>query len=222
MLDDFLKQLGGCLIPISSLVYTGDLLSQPLLPGDGADCYNNNKRTCKGSFFCGAALPFKSVMDFYLCQKKGKAYDVCNLQKTVRKSQNFNESNGWLCSTGMGKYKAYDVCNLQRTVRKSQNFNESNGWLCSTGMGKYIAYDVCNLQRTVRKSQNFNENNGWLCSTGTGKYKAYDVCNLQRTIRKSQNFNENNVQKIQEEVVNDTVTDIKLQPEGSNIFIRTY
>lgn len=94
-----MEQLGGRLIPLSAVIYAGNIFSL------GSDLTNKSGRNVSAgkdatSYIShGPLLPFKTVMDFYFCGKTTK------LSEEVNSTQNQTrlgcpETTGFLCSSG--------------------------------------------------------------------------------------------------------------------------
>ena len=92
-----MEQLGGCLIPLSAVIYTGNNFSLGLnsTPSSGLD-----HSAFKSSI--GQLLPFKTVMDFYF---RGKATMVLAVVSSIARQQDetkmgCSDTTGLLCSSG--------------------------------------------------------------------------------------------------------------------------
>ena len=95
-----MEQLGGCLIPLSAVIYTGNnfLLGLNSTPSSGLD-YSAFKQI-KSSI--GQLLPLKTVMDFYLYAKGTKLSAVVSsiAQHQDKTKMGCSNTTGLLCSSG--------------------------------------------------------------------------------------------------------------------------
>ena len=98
-LGALVEQLGGCLIPLSAVIYAGNIFSL------GSDLTDTSGRSVSAgkeapSYFShGPLLPFKTVMDFYFHGKPTKLSEVViTTQNQVKLG--CPETTGFLCSSG--------------------------------------------------------------------------------------------------------------------------
>ena len=112
-----MEQLGGCLIPLSAVIYAGHIFSL------GSDVTNTSLRSGSAgkeapSYVShGPLLPFKTVMDFYFCGKPTNLSEVVNATQNQAK-QGCPETTGFLCSSGNNifKYEAVIVISLESAL----------------------------------------------------------------------------------------------------------
>ena len=92
LLEAFVQEFGGCVIPLSSLGY-------------GSSCKDlSSCGQINASSFHGSLLPFKTVMDFYLDRNTGELCEVVNsTQRHLSKDLCSPETRGLLCSSGNNK-----------------------------------------------------------------------------------------------------------------------
>ena len=94
-----MEQLGGRLIPLSAVIYAGNIFSL------GSDLVNKTGRNVSAgkevtSYVThGPLLPFKTVMDYYFCGKARKLSEVVNATQNQTKLV-CPETTGFLCSSG--------------------------------------------------------------------------------------------------------------------------
>lgn len=94
-----MEQLGGRLIPLSAVIYAGNIFSL------GSDLMNTSGRSVSAgkeviSYVShGPLLPCKTVMDFYLREKPTKLSELVNATQNQAKL-GCPETTGFLCSSG--------------------------------------------------------------------------------------------------------------------------
>lgn len=98
-MDALVEQLGGHLIPLSSLIYAGNIFSlvSDLMNRPGRNVSAGKEVTSYVNH--GPLLPFKTVMDFYMCGKTTKLSEVVNTMQNQTKLGG-PETTGFLCSSG--------------------------------------------------------------------------------------------------------------------------
>lgn len=91
-----MEQLGGCLIPLSAVIYTGNNSSvgSNLKPQSGKDV--SVFKQVKS--ITGHLLPFKTVLDSYLCKKSTKPSVLEDISQQWAKGK--MDGTGLLCSSG--------------------------------------------------------------------------------------------------------------------------
>ena len=94
-----MEQLGGHLIPFSSLIYAGNIFSlvSDLMSKPGRNVSSSMEVTSSVNHV--PLLPFKTVMDFYIRGKKTKLSEVVNVTQNQTKL-GCSETTGFLCSSG--------------------------------------------------------------------------------------------------------------------------
>lgn len=94
-----MEQLDGRLIPLSALIYSGNIFSlgSDLTNKSGRDVSSCKEVTSYSSH--GPLLPLKTVMDFYFCDRVTKLTEVVNITQHQTKL-GCSETTGFLCSSG--------------------------------------------------------------------------------------------------------------------------
>lgn len=98
LLESFVEQLGGCVIPLSSVIYSGSFSSL------GADSIPQNRSSCheiKKTFCTSRPLfPSKTVMNFFLAGKTKKSSDVNLAQYQFEEKTTHSGNTALMCSSG--------------------------------------------------------------------------------------------------------------------------
>ena len=98
LLESFVEQLGGCVIPLSSVIYSGSFSSL------GPDSVSQNQSSCHEvkKTFCtsGPLFPSKTVMDFFLAGKTKKSSDFNLAQYHFEGKTTHSGTTALMCSSG--------------------------------------------------------------------------------------------------------------------------
>ena len=98
LLESFVEQLGGCVIPLPSVIYGGSFSSL------GPDSVSQNQSFCHEvkKTFCtsGPLFPSKTVMDFFLAGKTKKSSDFNLAQYHCEGKTTHSGTTALMCSSG--------------------------------------------------------------------------------------------------------------------------